>query len=121
LEPSYTGRPFASVTWFSPPDGWFSQGSGCLAARTAACPMSSRFSSRTDLTPVLPSPAGNARPGSPSASDDADVAAGARKFLGALSLLAADSTRSFFHPCRNHHDGEHLNEDPRFPIVTVAE
>ena len=41
LEPSYTGRPFASVTWFSPPDGWFSQGSGCLAARTAACPMSS--------------------------------------------------------------------------------
>jgi hypothetical protein len=45
----------------------------CSCHRTAASPR--------DLTPVLPSPAGNAGPVAPCASDDADMAAAARKFL----------------------------------------
>ncbi|GAA3060136.1 hypothetical protein GCM10010464_25820 [Pseudonocardia yunnanensis] len=56
-----------------------------------------------------------------SASDDADVAAGAREFLGALRLLAADSTRSFFTRAGATTDASNPNEDPRFSIVTVAE
>jgi hypothetical protein len=58
---------------------------------------------------------------SPSASDDADVAAGARKFLGALSLLSAGSTRPFSTRAGAIRKASSPNEDPRFSIRTVAE
>lgn len=51
-------------TWLSPPDGWLRHGT---------------LLSRTDLMPALPSPAGEAGPVSPCASDDDGVAAGDRK------------------------------------------